>query len=87
MIGVIDRARPVILSHAPVTDAQYRLDDFGQRNVPRIPVQLLVQAPKLKFKSQCPLCALQELWSTTEPCCVLCVYSIGLRPPCIFVTN
>jgi hypothetical protein len=70
MIGVVDRARPVILSHAPVTDAQRRLDDFGQHNVSRIPVHLFLQAPKLKTMSQSSMCALQELWSTSEPCCV-----------------
>lgn len=75
MIGVVDCAQPVILSHAPVTDAHYRLDDFDQQNVPHIPAQQLLQAPMLKTMSQCSLCALQELWSTTEPCCVLCVFN------------
>lgn len=75
MFGVVHRARLVFLSHAPVTDAQYRLDDFGQHNVPRIHVQLLLQAPMLKSMSQCSSVALQEQWSTTEHCCVLCVFN------------
>jgi hypothetical protein len=58
MPGVVDRAQLVFLSHAPVTDAQYRLDDFGQHNLPRIHVQLHLQTPMLKSMSQCSSCAL-----------------------------